>query len=74
MRRGVLAMVTAFVTFLRGYFGKGSTKLLDFGIKPIRPKTSTMVKQAANVKRTATRKARNTMGKRQRKIAPRGDG
>lgn len=53
---------------VRAHFGKESTELRDFGVKPYRKKVLPVVTRAVAVaKRKATRKARKTMGKQQRK-------
>ncbi len=64
-----LAVFRAFETVVRGTFGNSADALADFGLAP--PKTRvplTSEQQAvAAAKRAATRKARGTMGKNQKK-------
>lgn len=53
---------------VRGHFGHDSAVLRDFGVKPYRKRVlSVATKAVAVAKRKATRKARNTMGAKQRK-------
>ena len=61
--------LTAFVAALRGYLGANNPKLATLGIKPARPATplSVTAKLQRALKAKATRKARGTLGRRQRK-------
>jgi hypothetical protein len=53
--------------FLRAVYGADSAKLLTFGVKPERPRKVTIQTKADAVEKgRATRKARGTMGKKQR--------
>lgn len=61
-------IVVGFRAQVRNIFGESSEVLADFGLTPVKttkPKPATQVQAAA--KRVATRKARNTMGKKQKK-------
>jgi hypothetical protein len=66
------AETTAYVAgvraFVRSAVGNDPAVLIDFGIPPLKPKTPQTVdaKAAAIAKRESTRKARGTMGSRQR--------
>jgi hypothetical protein len=64
-----LALVRAFETVLRGMFGDSPDALADFGLAPrkLPPTRSTEEKAVIAAKRVATRKARGTMGKNQKK-------
>jgi hypothetical protein len=54
--------------YLQGIFGDHSAALLDFGLKPRKKAYISAEKMLRTVeKRNATRKARGTMGKRQKK-------
>jgi hypothetical protein len=54
--------------YVQGRYGEDSAKLAEFGFTPAKPrKTSARTKANAAVKAEATRKARNTVGKNQRK-------
>jgi hypothetical protein len=54
--------------YVQGRYGEDNAKLAEFGFAPTKPrKTTTKAKAAAAVKAQATRKARNTVGKNQRK-------
>jgi hypothetical protein len=54
--------------YLQGRYGDGSTKLGEFGFKPVKPrKVSAKTKATSAVKAEATKVARNTVGKNQRK-------
>jgi hypothetical protein len=57
------------VSFVRTTFSKSPDVLADFGLAPKKVRTPLTVEQqaAAVAKRTSTRKARNTMGKVQKK-------
>ena len=58
----------AFVTFVKGAFGTQPDVLADFGLHPkARAQLTVEQKTAAAEKRKATRKARHTMGSKQRK-------
>lgn len=58
---------TALRNYMSATFGETSTEFADFGFKPrVVTAVDTETKAAAVVKREATRKARNTMGKRQK--------
>jgi hypothetical protein len=58
-------------SFLVGRYGAQSPKLGEFGFSPGKPrKVSAQTKAAAAVKAKATRVARNTVGKKQRKEVP----
>ncbi len=66
LARPLRALVKSFVLTR---FGKNSTQVQAFGFTPNRrPKKSVEVKATAVVKAKATRKARSTMGKKQKKI------
>jgi hypothetical protein len=61
-------IVVGFRAQVRNIFGATNEVLADFGLTPVKttkPKPAMQV--AAATKRAATRKARNTMGKKQRK-------
>jgi hypothetical protein len=61
-------IIVGFRTQVRNIYGATSELLADFGLSPVKttkPKPATQV--AAAVKRVATRKARSTMGKKQKK-------
>ncbi len=61
-------VVRALVAYLRALYGDNTEALADFGLAPAKagkPKVETKAK--ALVQSKATRKARNTMGKKQRK-------
>lgn len=64
-----LAVIRAFETIVRGTFGNSADVLADFGLSPPRvPVPMTAVQKAvAAAKRKATRAARHTMGKNQKK-------
>jgi len=63
--RGV---VKALIAYLRGLYGDNSAALADFGLTPRKVrKPKPAVQAAAADKNRATRKARNTMGKVERK-------
>ncbi len=54
--------------YVQGRYGEDSAKLAEFGFALTKArKTSAKTKAAAAVKAQATRKARNTVGKNQRK-------
>jgi len=59
----------AYVTFVKASFGNSPDVLADFGLAPKKARTPLTVAQkaAAAAKRTATRAARHTMGKVQKK-------
>jgi hypothetical protein len=53
--------------FLEGRYGEGSVKLAEFGFTPRKPRVvSAATKAEAAIKAKATKKARNTVGKKQR--------
>ena len=62
------ALLAAFVGFVQAAFGGSPDILADFGLTPKKGKKPLTAEQqaAANAKRTATRKARGTMGKRKK--------
>ncbi len=65
----LLAVIDEFVAFLRFTYGKQPEVLADFGLAPSRapaPQTAEQ-KAVAVAKRAATRHARHTMGKNQKK-------
>jgi hypothetical protein len=64
-----VAFVAAYVAFVRATFGKEPDALADFGLAPPKaPKPLTAEQKAvATAKRKATRAARHTMGKNQKK-------
>jgi hypothetical protein len=64
-----LALVHAFETMVRGMFGTSADALADFGLSPPKARVpmTTEQKAVAAAKRTATRKARHTMGANQKK-------
>jgi hypothetical protein len=61
--------IHAIVAYVRATFGNSPDILTDFGLKPKKARTPLTVEQraAASEKRAATRKARHTMGKRQKR-------
>jgi hypothetical protein len=64
-----LAVIRVFETVVRGAFGDAADALADFGLTPPKPR-SPMTAEAAAVavaRRAATREARHTMGKNQKK-------
>jgi hypothetical protein len=65
------AFIEAFFTVLPQYLPAGSASVSSFGSKPRKARTPLTVeqKQAALVKREATRKARGIMGKKQRNVS-----
>jgi len=64
----VRALRKAMQRYLQGRYGSDSAKLGEFGFAPSKPrKTSAKTKATAAVKAKATRVARNTVGKVQRK-------
>jgi hypothetical protein len=65
----LLIFVRALIAFLRFTFGTDATALADFGLTPPKPRTplTTEQKAAAHAKAEATRKARGTMGSKQKK-------
>jgi hypothetical protein len=65
----LLALVDAYVAFLRARFGDAPDILADFGLSPRKAKTPMTAeeKAVAVAKRAATRKARHTMGSQQKK-------
>jgi len=64
-----LAVIRAFVKVVRGTFGNAADVLADFGLVPAKVHTPMTAedKAVAVAKRKATRKARKTMGKVQKK-------
>jgi hypothetical protein len=64
-----LAVIRALVTILRGTFGNSADVLADFGLSPLKVATpmTAETKAVAVAKREATRAARHTMGKNQKK-------
>jgi hypothetical protein len=70
----LLAVMDEYVAFVRATFGSKPDVLAEFGLTPHKASApqSTEQKAAAAAKRTATRKARYTMGKNQKK-AVKGD-
>jgi hypothetical protein len=61
--------ISTFVTFVKGTLGNSPEALADFGIPPRKARTPQTAEQKAVAveKRKATREARHTMGKSQRK-------
>jgi hypothetical protein len=64
-----LAVIRAFDSVARGTFGNSPDVLADFGLEPRKARTSmtTEAKAVAAAKRNATRAARHTMGKNQKR-------
>ena len=64
-----LAVIRAFVTVLRGAYGNSADILADFGLAPLKVATPLTAeeKAVAVARREATRAARHTMGKNQKK-------
>jgi hypothetical protein len=64
-----LALVHGFEMMVRGMFGNSADALADFGLSPpkVRAPMTAEQKAVASAKRTATRKARHTMGTNQKK-------
>jgi hypothetical protein len=64
-----LAVIRAFETIVRGTFGNSADVLADFGLAPPKARVPMTAEQkaVAAVKREATRAARHTMGKNQKK-------
>jgi hypothetical protein len=66
--KALLPLDAAFKRFLLSYYGLASATLVDYGVDAPRVgKKSAMVKRLAAEKARATRAARGTMGKRQKK-------
>jgi hypothetical protein len=66
--------MSALVSYVKAGYGSAPDVLADFGIHPkARTPLTVEAKAAASAKRAATRKARNTMGSKQKK-AVKGDG
>jgi hypothetical protein len=65
----ILALVQATEAYVRATVGNQPDVLVDYGMVPRKPRTPLTLaeKAAALVKRAATRKARNTMGSKQKK-------
>src|SRR5580692_5027313 len=63
------SQMAAFVAYVRASYGNSPDVLADFGLKPRKAKTplTTVQRAAAAAKRAATRAARHTMGKVQKK-------
>ncbi len=63
------AVINAFIALVRGMFGKSADVLADFGLSPPKARAPQTAEQkaVAAAKRKATRAARNTMGKNQKK-------
>jgi len=63
------SQMAAYVVFVRATFGDSPDVLGDFGLKPKKAKASPTIQQKATAaaRRAATRKARNTLGKNQKK-------
>jgi hypothetical protein len=70
----LIAYQDAFVAFVKAAFGNSPDVLADFGLLPKKARTPLTVEQkaAAKAKRDATRKARGTMGSKQ-KLAVKGN-
>ena len=70
----LVVFLQAFEGFVRAAFGRQPEILADFGLAPKKVKTPLTVEQqaVAKAKRVATRKARGTMGKKQ-KLAIKGN-
>jgi hypothetical protein len=66
----LLAVIDEYVAFVRATFGKQPDVLADFGLAPPKARTPRTAEQkaVAAAKRKATREARHTMGKKQRKV------
>ena len=64
-----LAVARDFERFVRGMFGNAPDVLADFGLDPLKSPTPATAEQkaVAAARRRATRKARHTMGSRQKK-------
>jgi hypothetical protein len=63
----VKAVTRDLKSFIGGRHGLTSVTMREFGLAPNKvPKMSAMAKKVANEKRQATRKARRTMGRKQR--------
>ncbi len=68
LNRSVSRLRAAMRRYLEALYGADNQKLQDFGFTPAAaPKTKVAVKAEAQVKAKATRSARHTMGKRQKK-------
>ena len=65
----LLAVMDEYVTFLRLTYSKDQNALADFGLAPTKMRAPLTAEQkaVAAVKRKATRQARHTMGKNQKK-------
>jgi hypothetical protein len=63
-------LMAALVAFVKATYGNTPDVLADFGLKPKKARTPLTIQQkaAAAAKRTATRAARHTMGKNQKKV------
>jgi hypothetical protein len=63
------SQMAAFVVFVRATFGNSPDVLADFGLKPKKAKAPLTLEQKATAaaRRAATRKARHTLGKTQKK-------
>ncbi|MDP9148795.1 MAG: hypothetical protein M3O36_02475 [Myxococcota bacterium] len=67
-RKQTAAFVLSLRRMVQGMFSQSPDTLAEFGLKPIKAaKTKVATKATALAKSTATRKARNTMGSKQRK-------
>jgi hypothetical protein len=64
-----LAVIRAFVTIVKATFGTSADALADFGLAPPKARAPLTAEQkaVAAAKRAATREARHTMGKNQKK-------
>ena len=64
-----LAVIRAFETVVRGTFGSSADVLADFGLAPLKARVPRTAEEKAvsAAKSAATRKARGTMGKNQKK-------
>jgi hypothetical protein len=67
--KSLLGQMAAFESFVKVTFGNSPDVLADFGVQPNKARTPLTVEQkaAAAAKREATRAARHTMGKQQKK-------
>ena len=68
----LVAVMSGYTSFVRSRFGNSPEALNDFGLAPPKPRApkTTEEKAVAAAKRDATRKARHTMGPKQKKDIP----
>jgi hypothetical protein len=66
---GQLAVIRSFETVVRGAFGNAADALADFGLAPLKARSAMTAEDTAIAvaRRQATREARHTMGKNQKK-------